>query len=120
MRSPASTPAAERARRYRARQRGDDVPRRKPGPVPASPAALRSQAGALARENAILRQKLEAAGTVPAMVSRGRQGSARGLAVQLLGQLEHLDPSKDAPDFRETLRDLTAAIDERHDHWPET
>lgn len=26
--------AAERMRRYRARQRGEDVPRRKPGPVP--------------------------------------------------------------------------------------
>ncbi|HTX28857.1 MAG TPA: hypothetical protein VME19_17780 [Streptosporangiaceae bacterium] len=31
---------AERSRRFRARQRGEDVPKRQPGPAPRNPAAF--------------------------------------------------------------------------------
>ena len=38
---PEPMPAGERMRRHRARQRGDDVPKVKPGPKPGEPETLR-------------------------------------------------------------------------------
>ena len=46
------SPAAARARRYRARKRGEDVPKRKPGPEPRSASALRTEVIALRHQNA--------------------------------------------------------------------
>ena len=48
------SPDAARARRYRARKRGEDVPLRKPGPEPRSAAALRTEVIALRHQNRLL------------------------------------------------------------------
>jgi hypothetical protein len=57
---PASplSPDAARARRYRARKRGEDVPLRKPGPEPRSVSALSREVAALRRQNLLLAAQL--------------------------------------------------------------
>ena len=49
-----------------------------------------------------------------------RQRFTLGMAGQLRAALEASDPAKDAPALREALRDLGAAIEARHDQWPES
>ena len=41
------------------------------------------------------------------------------MAGQLRAALEASNPAKDAPALQAALRDLVAAIEARHDHWPE-
>jgi hypothetical protein len=113
------SPAAARARRYRARKRGQDVPLRKPGPKPKSLTALHSQVSLLTQENRNLRAQLGDAQALPMMMTRQRQGNAAQLARQLTAALGAMNPAKDGPQLREMLRDVAAAIDMRHDQWPE-
>ena len=67
------SPAAARARRYRARQRGEDVPRRKPGPEPRSAAALRTEVIALRRQNRLLAAQLADLQTLRPVLALQRQ-----------------------------------------------
>jgi predicted RNase H-like nuclease (RuvC/YqgF family) len=113
------SPAAARARRYRARKRGEDVPKRKPGPEPRSVTALSREVDALRRENARLAAEVAESRKLTPMLGMRRQRFTLGMASQLRAALEASDPAKDAPALREALRDLGAAIEARHDHWPE-
>ena len=113
------SPDAARARRYRARKRGEDVPKRKPGPEPRSVTALSREVDALRRENARLAAEVAESRKLTPMLGMRRQRFTLGMAGQLRAALEASDPAKDAPALREALRDLGAAIEARHDHWPE-
>lgn len=120
---PGASPAAQRARRYRARQRGEDVPLLKPGPAPVSRDAWRERA--LAAELALRRAEARIASleAIPAGQRRRRQhrqGLLAGAARELARQLGLVDGRQDAPAVRELLRDVAAAIDARHDLWPES
>ena len=106
------SPAAARARRYRARKRGEDVPKRKPGPELRSVTALSREVDALRRENARLAAEVAESRKLTPMLGMRR-------LPQLRAALEASDPAKDAPALREALRDLGAEIEARHDHWPE-
>ena len=116
------SPAAIRMRRYRARQRGEDVPKRKPG-VQATPRdAWRRRAEAAEAELARAREQLADARSVPLYVRtrRGReQGEILQLGRELLDLLNARDGGDYAPQVREGLRDLYAALDERYDQWRE-
>ena len=114
------SPAAARARRYRARKRGEDVPKRKPGPEPRSVTALSREVDALRRENARLAAEVTESRKLTPMLGMRRQRFTLGMAGQLRAALEASDPAKDAPALREALRDLGAAIEARHDQWPES
>ena len=121
------SPAAARARRYRARKRGEDAPKRKPGPEPRSAAALSKQVDALSMQVDALRhanrrltaQVAESQKLTP-MLRMQRQRFTLAIVGQLLSALRASDPVKDAPALREALRDLGAAIEARHDQWLES
>ena len=53
------------------------------------------------------------------MLGMRRQRFTLGMAGQLRAALEASNPAKDAPALQAALRDLVAAIEARHDHWPE-
>ena len=112
------SPAAARARRYRARKRGEAVPRRKPGPEPRSVTALSREVDALRRENACLAAEVAESRKLTPMLGMRRQRFTLGMAGQLRAALEASDPAKDAPALREALRDLGTAIEARHDQPP--
>jgi len=114
------SPAAARARRYRARKRGEDVPKRKPGPEPRSAESLRREVDALRRENGRLAAQVAESRTLTAVPGMRRQRFALAMVGQLRAALEASDSAKDAPALREALRDLGAAIEARHDQWPES
>ena len=67
------SPAAARARRYRARKRGEDVPKRKPGPEPRSVTALSREVDALRRENARLAAEVAESRKLTPMLGMRRQ-----------------------------------------------
>jgi hypothetical protein len=56
---PPASPEAERARRYRARKRGEQIAKRKPGPKPKMETSLREQIRDLERQNAELMRKIQ-------------------------------------------------------------
>ena len=114
------SPAAARARRYRARKRGEDVPKRKPGPEPRSVTALSREVDALRRENARLAAEVVESRKLTPMLGMRRQRFTLGMAGQLRAALEASDPAKDAPALQEALSDLGAAIGARHDQWPKS
>jgi hypothetical protein len=114
------SPAAARARRYRARKRGEDVPKRKPGPKPRSVAALSREIDALSRENRRLTAEVAESRKLTPMLGMRRQRFTLALAGQLRAALERSDPARDAPALQEALRDLGAAIGARHDQWPKS
>ena len=55
---PPASPEAERARRYRARKRGEQVAKRKPGPKPKTETTLHEEIRDLERQNEDLRLKV--------------------------------------------------------------
>jgi hypothetical protein len=114
------SPAAARARRYRARKRGEDVPKRKPGPKPRSVAALSREIDRLTRENRRLAAEVAESRKLTPMLGMQRQRFTLALAGQLRSALERSDPAKDAPALQDALRDLGAAIGARHDQWPKS
>ena len=114
------SPAAARARRYRARQRGETVPRRKPGPAPRSEASLRTEVIALRRQNALLQAQLADLQTLKPVLHLQRQRFLFTDIGRLRAALRGSDPAHDEPALREELRLLRAEIGERHEHWPES
>ena len=116
--APPRSPAAERARRYRARKRGEDVPLRKPGPEPRSAEALAHQVRDLEAQLRETRAALKDAQAVPS-TRRIRRGLIADAAKELLARLDANSAANDGPVVRELLRDVLATIDMRHDEWPE-
>ena len=114
------SPAAARARRYRGRQRGEAVPRRKPGLAPRSEASLRTEVIALRRQNSLLEAQLAEAQALKPVLHLQRQRFLFTDVGRLRSALEFTDPAQDAPALCEELRLLRAEVEERHEHWPES
>ena len=114
------SPAAARARRYRARKRGEDVPKRKPGPEPRSVTALSREVDTLRRENRRLAAQVAESQKLTPMLGIQRQRFTLAMVGQLRAALGASVPAKDAPELREALRNLVVAIMERHEQWPES
>ena len=114
------SPAAARARRYRARKRGNDVPKRKPGPEPRSASALRTEVIALRRQNRLLAAQLADLRALRPVLDLQRQRFAFTDVGRLRTALSGSDPAQDEPALREELRLLRAEIEERHEYWPES
>lgn len=106
------TSAAERARRYRARKRGEDVPKRKPGPPPLPASALRARILDLERQ-------LAQAQLMRGLAEKRRRPSLAVTVVDLLTLLDASDGRRDSPEVQVKLRDVRAAIEARQDLWPE-
>jgi hypothetical protein len=115
--APARTANAAAAARYRARQRGEHAAKRKPGPKPKHTTELRLQIrdlknriGQLETFKRILDERL-------ARTYRGVP--VTGIADELLAVLRTHPPETDSPEERVILGDLIAAIEARHEYWPE-
>jgi hypothetical protein len=115
--APQRTPAANAAARYRARKRGEPVAKRKPGPKPKKITELRQEIreleGRIQELNGLLN------------IARGRSARQTGAlsihhaAGELLDILQRRDPARDSPETRVRLGDLIAAIETRHEYWPD-
>ena len=114
------SPAAAAARRYRARQRGEDVPKRKPDPEARSASALRTEVTALTRQNRLLEAQLADLQTLRPVLALQRQRFAFTDVGRLRTALRGSDPAQDEPALPEELRLLRAEVEERHEHWPES
>jgi hypothetical protein len=111
------TSAALAAKRYRARKRGEPVPKRKPGPKP-------KPAYELLTENRRLRHRIEELELMQSLASKQIDRRARNLTVErvageLLDVLRRGDVVTDSPAERVLLGDVTAAIEARHEYWPD-
>ena len=96
------------------------TPKRKPGPVPRSGAALSSEVAALRRQNRLLEAQLADLQTLRPVLALQRQRFAFTDVGRLRTALRGSDPAQDEPALREELRLLRAEIGERHEYWPES
>ncbi len=114
------SPEAQRARRYRARKRGENVPVRKPGPAPQSRDYWCDRAQSAEARLREARQRLSMYETLPAYkTSRARIVGAQlaGAAEQLRQALAAADPVTDLPAVRDALGSLAAELEERRSRW---
>ncbi len=109
------SPGAEAARRHRARKRGENVPKRKPGPKPSTVFQLRQEIGDLKASV----QRLELAKMLLTRQLQRRNSSltVERTAEELLVVLARDDPRRDVPERQELLGNVLAAIESRHEHW---
>ncbi len=110
---PRPSSNAEAATRYRARQRGEQAPKRKPGPKPTEQTDLRFQNRKLQSRIAelelhlrIARQRLDR-----------RTLTVEQAARDLLEVLGRDNPAGDSPERQVLLRDLLVEIEDRHEQW---
>lgn len=114
---PKRSTNAAAAQRYRARQRGEDVPKKKPGPKPSTITDLRQQLRDRDRRIAELDNLLRIA---TERLARQRQHlTLPGVAGEMLTVLRRTDPRYDLPEVRVLLCDLVVEIEDRHKHWLE-
>jgi hypothetical protein len=113
---PKRTPNAAAAQRYRARQRGEAVPKKKPGPKPSTITELRQQVRD--REQRI--RHLEGLLRI-AQERLGRQSLTLPVVTgEMLTVLRRTNPRYDLPEVQVRLRDLAIEIEDRQEHWPES
>jgi hypothetical protein len=114
---PKRSANAAAAQRYRARQRGEDVPKKKPGPKPSTITDLRQQLRDRERRIAELDNLLRIA---TERLARQRQClTLSGVAGEMLIVLRRTNAQYDLPELRVLLRDLVVEIEDRHKYWPE-
>lgn len=111
------SPNAEAAARYRARQRGQEVPKRKPGPKPPRIMELRQQIREL--ETRLQVQELHRRIAEERLARRGSALTIEQVAGELLTVLRRDHARIDTAEQRVLLRDLAVEIEDRHEHWPE-
>ncbi len=113
---PPKSPGAEAAARYRARKRGENVPKRNPGPKPATVLVLRRQIGDLEAQASARELKLR-------LLTEQLRRQVSTLTIEraaedLLRVLARDDPRRDSTERQELLGDVLAAIESRHERWP--
>ena len=113
------SPAAARARRYRARKRGR-IAEAQARPEPRSVTALSREVDTLRRENRRLAAQVAESQKLTPMLGIQRQRFTLAMVGQLRAALGASVPAKDAPELREALRNLVVAIMERHEQWPKS
>ncbi|MDQ3762608.1 MAG: hypothetical protein M3460_13360 [Actinomycetota bacterium] len=116
--APKRTPNAEASARYRARKRGEPVPKRKPGPKPPTEWELRQQANELRRQLADQTLLLQ---FTRDQLARRRNTSTRSLPIiadELITILREQSPRQDSPEDRAALRLLIKELHHRHQLWP--
>jgi hypothetical protein len=114
---PPKTRGADAAARYRARKRGEPVPKRKPGPKRKTNADLRLQIrdrDTRIKELELYRRILE-----ERLGRRLSTLTVEQVARELLDVLRRDPPERDQAERRVLLGDVVAEIESRHEYWPE-
>jgi hypothetical protein len=115
---PPRSSTAEAAARYRARRRGVDVPKRKPGPKPATVATLRQRIRELERQLATREGLLRiGAETLRRQISTLTVEQVAGELLDVLTRDDRL-AAQDTAERQVLLRDVVAAVEDRQEHWP--
>jgi hypothetical protein len=114
---PQRSPNAEAAARYRARQRGQTVPKRKPGPKPTRITELRDELREEHRRR--LDAELQLRITRDLLARQTKMLTVERVTKELLDVLQRGDPRDDTAERQVLLRDLAAVLDERHEYWDE-
>jgi len=104
---------AQAAARYRARQRGEEVPKRKPGPKPTGQTDLRLQNRKLHSRIT----ELEGLMRIARQQLDRRTLTVEQAARDLLKVLGRDDPAVDSPERQVLLRDLLVEIEDRQEQW---
>lgn len=109
------TPGAEAARRYRARKRGEPVPKRKPGPKRTTVSDLRQQVRDL---NARVEDReLQLRILTSRLARRTSTLTIEQVGRELLDVLRRDSPKHDQPERQVLLGDIVAEIESRHEYW---
>lgn len=114
---PQRTPAAEAAARYRARKRGEEVTKRKPGPAPKKATERQQEVRDLKARVGELENLLRIAES--RLARRTSTLTMDQLVPELLAVLRRSGPELDNPERRVLLRDLVAEIESRQEEWPD-
>lgn len=109
------SPAAQASARYRARKRGENTPKRKPGPKPTTASVLREQIRDLTAQ--IHERDLRVRLLTERLQRQVSTMTVDRAAQDLFAVLDRDEPSMDTVERRELLGDVRAAIESRHEHW---